>query len=78
MSMNLYFGVKGTEAVVDFHFQTSTDLTMAVLAVEDTDQRLQLIESKLILAGWTRDQIDSTMAEVRALMEAPSLELFMM
>ncbi len=77
MSMNLCFDVKGAPAIVDFPFQTPTDLTYAVLEEEDPEKRLILIETQLIEWGFNEEELAYKMAEVKALMDSPNLKLTM-
>lgn len=75
MSMNLCFDVKGGAGMVDFPYQTSTELTYAVLNEKDDDKRLALIRKDIESWGRSKEEIERIMGEVEALMKSPNLEL---
>ena len=78
MSMNLIFDVKGGAGMVDFPFQTSTDLTYAVLKEPDNDKRLALIRKELKQNTYTKKEIAEMIERIKALMKNPNLELTLM
>ena len=80
--MNLIFDVKEGAGMVDFPWQTPTELTYKVLALETKEEQLSLLRewAEEHLYSYepanTRERgIASTMAEVEALMASPNLEL---
>lgn len=75
MSMNLCFDVKGGAGMVDFPFQTPEELTYAVLREPDNDKRLTLIRKACEGYGWSKEDIETTLSEIEALMKSPNLEL---
>ncbi len=80
MSTNLCFSVKkcktcGHVGHVEFPFQTSTELTYAVLKLETTEERLALIRETLIGYSWGKEDIEKYMCEIEALLTSPTLEL---
>jgi hypothetical protein len=74
MSTNLCFDVKGG-GMVDFPFQTTTELTYAVLKEQDHDKRLALIRKELEKNKYNKKEIKDTLTEIEALMKNPNLEL---
>jgi hypothetical protein len=78
MSLNLCFSTKCGHGHVEFPFQTRTDLTLGVLNSANNDERLALIEAEVRSWEWADEEyITSTMADVRALLASPDLELCM-
>ncbi len=80
MSMNLCFEVKKCDKchrgpMVDFPFQTPTELTWAVLRAEGNDARLKLIQDQLEKWKWSIEDINRTMEEITTLINDPTLEL---
>jgi hypothetical protein len=75
MSMNLFFKVKGGSGKVDFPFQTSTDLTYAVLKAKGREEQIKLLSDEMSLWGWGLADINEMLAEIEALMDDPNLEL---
>lgn len=77
MSMNLVFFVKGGEGMVDFPFQTPTDLTHAVLKEKDDSKRLALLRKACEDWKWSKKDIKRSLGIVEALMKSPTLEMGM-
>ena len=75
MSMNLCFDVKGGKGMVDFPFQTPTELTYAVLKETDNTKRLEMPRSAMEEYGWHKKDIEETLEEIEGLMKSPNLEL---
>ena len=80
MSINLFFKVKNGAGMVDFPFQTSTDLTYAVMNAEGKEERIKLLRLKLLSDemrkwGWGLADINEMLAEIEALMDNQNLEL---
>lgn len=74
MSMNLCFDVKGG-GMVDFPFQTPTELTYDVLREPNNDKRLALLRAAMEKWSWDKKQIEETLGTIEALMKSPNLEL---
>ena len=75
MSINLFFKVKNGAGMVDFPFQTSTDLTYAVMYAEGKEERIKLLSDEMRKWGWGLADINEMLAEIEALMDNPNLEL---
>ena len=75
MSINLFFKVKNGAGMVDFPFQTSTDLTYAVMKAKGREEQIKLLSDEMRLWGWGLADINEMLAEIEALMDNPNLEL---
>jgi len=75
MSMNLCFDVKGSSAVVDFPFQTPTDLTYKVLEAKSNEERIEIIEKQLVEWEWEDEEINRIMDQIKALFSCDTLEI---
>ncbi len=78
MSMNLCFTTKIGVHHVDFPFQTSTDLTYAVLKAKDEEARMKLIKDEVmnfVAGGLDKEHGDDIIERVRELMRDKSLVL---
>lgn len=76
MSFNLIFITKAESAeIIDFPFQTPTQLTFAVINEKDPTARKKLILEHMTKCGWEKEIIDSMMEKVENLMSNPSLHL---
>jgi len=75
MSMNLFFKVKDGTGKVDFPFQTSTDLTYAVMKAKGREEQIKLLSDEMRLWGWGLADINEMLAEIETLMDDPKLEL---
>jgi len=76
MSINLVFDVKGG-GIIDFPFQTTTELTYAVLKETNKEKQLKLIRKELELNKYTKKEINATLRKIEALMKSPDLKLDM-
>ena len=74
MSMNLCFDVEGG-GVVNFPFQSHTNLTIKILKAETTEKRLSIIEDYLISCKWEKEHINKTIAYLRVCFSNPNLML---
>jgi hypothetical protein len=74
MSMNLVFAVK-EGGMIDFPFQTSTKLTLAVMAEPDNKKRLDIIRDDCNKCGWDQEDINKHMKTIKTLMNNPNLTL---
>ena len=70
MSINLCFYVKGSNTMIDFPYQTPSNLTWAVMGAQTDDEKIKLIEAKL-----EKKYRDEIMIKVKALIRSPNLEL---
>ena len=77
MSMNLIFDVKGGSGIVDFPFQTSTDLTYAVLNAKTKEEQVALVEKEMRERGFKNHQIKEQLGTVKALLSNPNLSISM-
>ena len=76
MSMNLVFDVKNNpHGMVDFPFQTSSELTRDVLDEPCNNKRIEIIRSRITEYGWDSEDIDRIMSEVITLINCDTLEL---
>ena len=82
MSMNLCFDVVGGAGMVEFPWQTSTNLTYEILAMPSKEEQLKALkkyiqkEMYLYEEGSERERWqEQTYAEVEALMTSPNLKL---
>ena len=76
MSMNLIFEVVGVDACVDFPFQTSTNLTYAVLKEPNLEKRLKLVKSDIdTWIGWSKKEKADMYKKCEKLMRSPKLKL---
>ena len=73
MSMNLAFEIDGV--IVDFPFQTRTNLSYAVYNAKNTSARLKLIEIELKTYGWRRHDIDDLLDKCRKLLSNRKFKL---
>lgn len=79
MSMNLYFETLDGAGMVDFPFQTPTELTYAVLKEGNTPtQQVELVRDFMTTCHWPEDDIKRVMSEMQALMDSPHLQLTLM
>ena len=76
MSMNLIFAVEGG-GIVDFPFQTSTDLTYAVLNAKTKEEQVALVEKEMRERGFKNDQVKEQLGTVKALLSNPNLSISM-
>jgi hypothetical protein len=72
--MNLVFEVVGG-GFVDFPYQTSTELTFAVLAAETTLGKVMLITKDVESKGWDLEDRKETMEAVFKLLNNENLRL---
>ena len=77
MSMNLIFSVKDSPGMVRFPYQTTTDLTYAVLQTKDKQKQLSIIKQAILETEWEDEVQQRITDEVEALLSSPSLELTM-
>ena len=75
MSMNLAFETVSGRHLVNFPFQTSTDLSFKVYRATTNQQRIQLIEEQVKAWKWEKRDIDRVMREVKELFNDPTLRL---
>lgn len=79
MSFNLYFArkhpKKWEEALVDFPFQTPTDLTMSVMQADTNKQRLQMIKTYLKSVKCEQYNMTKILQKIKWMMEDDDLEL---
>lgn len=75
MSMNLYFETKDGVAMVDFPFQTPTDLTYAVIEEKDNTRRLELIKDAMISWEWDYDDIHEMLIRISEMLNSDHLQL---
>ena len=75
MSMNLAFKKVCCNSLIEFPFQTPTDLTKKVLLESNKNKRLQLIENQLIKWQWDQIDINKTMSEIKELFNNNKLQL---
>ena len=79
MSMNLYFRVKDGSGMIDFPFQTPTELTYAVMEAETTQDRLALIKQYLErFEENTPEEIAETLEILEFRMNSKHLDLTLM
>lgn len=79
MSLNLAFSVKDCpKSLIDFPFQTPTDLTIAILEAKTTDDKLQLIKDRLIGWKYTRKEINKILSEIKTNLIDDKLELILL
>jgi hypothetical protein len=76
MSMNLCFDVVGG-GFVEFPYQTSTDLTYAVLDAKTVSEQLLLINADLTKRGYEDDEKAKTLITIEKLLKNTNLELGM-
>jgi hypothetical protein len=74
MSMNLVFETK-SHHIIDFPFQTPTNLTYSVLALKTNEERLKLLQEHIEKCGWDSDIKVQVMEEIKSLMASPELKL---
>ena len=75
MSMNLCFDVKGGSGIVDFPFQTPTNLTFKVLKASTKEDRLLILKEQMLVWEWSKEDVENTLTEIEALFNNPNLEL---
>lgn len=76
MSLNLCFFTKSKpHAMIDFPFQTPTNLTRAVMAEKDNAKRLTMLRNEMVAYKWEQDIIDRKMETIESHMNNPTLEL---
>jgi hypothetical protein len=73
--MNLAFETVQGRYLVNFPFQTSTDLSFKVYRATTNQQRIQLIEEQVKAWKWEKRDIDRVMREVKELFNDPTLRL---
>ena len=78
MGMHLVFDIKGSSsgACVDFPWQTSTDLTWAVLGEKNKEKRIALIEKDV--RSWrdmTDEKFERVMDKVKTMLNDDTLEI---
>lgn len=74
MSMNLAFEVKGG-GIVDFPFQTPTDLSYAVLATKGYKKQLALIDAEMKKWGWEKEIRTEKLNSIEQLLKNPNLKM---
>lgn len=79
MSMNLAFKIrsKNMTHIVDFPFQTPTNLTYKVLAANTTDERITLIADQLRAWSWSADEVKVLLDQIRTMLNDEDLTLIM-
>jgi hypothetical protein len=77
MSMNLEFRTVQGNHRVPFPFQTSTDLTYAVMNAESVEQQIALIECDVIAWSWDQVSINRLIDDCERLLRDPTLKLGM-
>lgn len=80
--MNLAFKTKVGNHIVDFPYQTSTNLTMEVLSHDFIDKRIELIKENLLLSFDINDVdekewFDDKCKEISDMLNDDTLELIM-
>ena len=76
MSFNLIFITKAEPAeIIDFPFQTPTQLTFAVINEKDPPARKTLILEHMTKCGWEKEVVDSMMEKIESMMNNPALHL---
>lgn len=78
MSMNLCFEIKDSsgDTHVAFPWQTSTEITYAVLNAETNEERLEILRESI--SSWEESLIEEKMEQVEVLLSSEHLELRMM
>ena len=76
MSLNLVFSV-ANGVLIDFPFQTPTDLTIAVLSAEHQSDQLSLLDDAMKSWRWGKKKRRTHLISIKALMEAQALTLTM-
>lgn len=74
MSMNLAFKTS-TGDLVDFPFQTPTNLSYKIANANSTKDRLDLVKDQLKMWKWNKHQIDSMIVKCAALFADNTLRL---
>lgn len=76
MSMNL--ALETQEGImIDFPFQTPTDLTMEVLALETKEEQTELVVDYIATSSWPTSIKKQLVEEIESLMKVPTLKLRM-